>query len=449
MVAGGRYRRAGFTLVELLVAVAIFGILMTAVATIFFGSVRAARTGYQQMDAFERARGALTVLQDDLVSCYVSPQTGDVSNFYGTPIGMTFIATARNTSNPADVHVSRITYVIYNCWKDEYFTDLDDNPGEEPRQSCREPFPEALEYVWPDGHTSRLTGYPYWMLRYVEPDVTSLDALPFSLGDPLPVQQGTIAQTYGDLVDRLFRDEVPDEGENWNKHWNSDVTTPGLLTQEDRDHFRAKTYDLWIRMLAGGDNTIPVHFWRDVLPMLMYAKYRSVSPSVSPEEYKLTRAIARNYIVTENVLSIASPEQRAADPYGSRQGGYTVYFDYDYAFALPPLDPLDSSPLQAQCTGYGTGDPVFKYANSWWNDGYGHSLNCTRVKDWRNPCLSLTDQFTENLTGIVYCEDPRLPEIVTISFWLMFERPYPSAPDFKRLFSLQVNLPTGYTRQNE
>jgi hypothetical protein len=36
---------------------------------------------------------------------------------------------------------------------------------------------------------------------------------------------------------------------------------------------------------------------------------------------------------------------------------------------------------------------------------------------------------------------------VSVNIMLMFNAPYPSAPDFQKVFAMEVNLPAAYTRQ--
>jgi hypothetical protein len=64
--------------------------------------------------------------------------------------------------------------------------------------------------------------------------------------------------------------------------------------------------------------------------------------------------------------------------------------------------------------------------NCWWNDP--RSVNC-----WGDGS---------------FCSDTSLPEMVTVNIWLMFKAPYPSAPDFQKLFTMAINLPAAYTRQS-
>ena len=45
--------------------------------------------------------------------------------------------------------------------------------------------------------------------------------------------------------------------------------------------------------------------------------------------------------------------------------------------------------------------------------------------------------------------DPALPESILIELAFFYPSPYPSAPDFQRVFTHRVNLPTGYKRKSE
>ena len=362
-------KNPGFTLVELLVALSIFSILMTALVIIFVGALRTTQTGYQQMDAFERGRSALTVIENDLVRSYISHQSADLHSFYGTPIGMTFVGTTQMTSDPKDVNLARITYVIYNFNK-------------MPVEKIPEPFPVL------DENTEEVLGYeyPYPLLRYVEPGASDLDSFPINwdsdtvlppFPDSQPVHTGV---NFGELLNALC----------------GFSTTSADLTKSQQVLVRSTKCEIWMRMLAGGDNgpdsdhPIP-NFWRDVLG---YGKTTEDQDKVH-----------QDYVVTENVISSAWPGFRLIDPFGtpSIAGARTSSFDYDAAKAYALASPANPKP-----------------ASPWWNDAH--------AKNWPNA---------------------RLPEVVAANLWLMFSSPYPGAPDFQRLFSLEVNLPTGYTRAPE
>jgi len=168
---------------------------------------------------------------------------------------------------------------------------------------------------------------------------------------------------------------------------------PDQDTPEFADSYRrAKKCEFWIRMLAGGDNQAP-NAWS------------------SPQTYLRRDDLPDGdgflqFVLTDSVVTTVPPY----DIPGVVVPGYRAFpfsgpalFDYDYA--RPEENPLSS--------------------NSWWNDP--RSINC-----WG---------------GSSFCSDTSLPEIVSVNMWLMFKAPYPSAPDFQKLFTMQVNLPAGYTRQ--
>ena len=458
--SSGLRTSAGFTLVEILVAMAILLILMSAVFSLFVGSLRATQTSYQQMDAFERARGTLTVVENDIVSSFSSRQNAQLYNFYGTPIGMTFVGVSRS-EDTGDFNIARITYVVYNQQAgDEFLNALEDViPKVDP--TTGNPIFDSYGNQMTD--TYWRTGYPYALLRYVEPNVGDIDSFRFNLDDPLPSQQGNMAKTFRDVLCSVCQSEYRQTGDPRLNIPCGNLDNPDALDPYQREFVRAKKCEMWIRMLAGGDTgdiehpldnpPVPINFWHDpnvsgraeLLPLLL----RKDNPGLSFLQCQ-DRAQPGNYVVTENILSIAPPWIRQQYPFGVdalgnavRDVPRSIYFDYDYAYqtrpCAPPANKAIPKPECAECVGplgY-----VYKQMNSWWNDA--RSLNGNRSLDWRGPCLKVAP--VDNTSR--YVDDPRLPEIVQISFWLMFASPYPGAPDFKREFSLQICVPTGYQRK--
>lgn len=379
-------KNRGFTLVELMVAMAIFAVLMAGVTMIFMGSLRTTQTGYQQMDAFERARTALNLIEDDLVRGFSSHQSADVHNFYGTPIGMTFIGVMTATSEPKDVNVARITYVVYNPFRylSQYASCY---------QSCPRPSSGQMLDI---GEAWEYRPYVYPVLRYVQPNVGDLESFPFNLGDALP---GGSQRTYGNVLRDLCQYALNDP--------DFDYTRPDLSPRQEAT-VRAKKCEMWIRMLAGGDQwrppdlpsnldvSLPVDFWWDIL-----GGGCPSGPSNCPDP------LYRDYVITENVVSFVPPEQRYAAP-----------FD---------VDPYKDNPCEKH---------------------YFFYYRCTpRTTD-------------TPLADTQYCDNPgempprrcfwwpisRLPEVVQVTLRLGFSSPYPGAPDFDRTFTLEIQLPTGYTR---
>jgi prepilin-type N-terminal cleavage/methylation domain-containing protein len=385
----------GFTLVEMLVALAILSVLMVGLVILFNGSLRATQSGYLQMDAFERARAALTVIETDLVTGFTAHQQEDLRSFYGTPIGMTFIGVVRDTVNPTDVNIARITYAIYS----------DFDPATAISSSTL--FENALEQTDQNGTVlGTVPAYTYYLVRYIEPNVGDLDSFPVAWTDPIlqalidgAVCQATDRNNNGVCAELMSRTGCYlHEVDVW-----SDPGVSALCRECVEDAVRAKKRELWIRMIAGGDREAPSAWQR---------------PEFGGKK-------ASDYVVTGNILSTVPPGDRYNFAGDNWYAGI-AFFDYDYAYEKP----------------YDPGEPGAKRPNLWWNDW--RSLNCNDLLDWRIPA-GIKQQMTPSRSH--YCEDPRVPEIVTVGFWLMFDSPYPGAPEFKRRFSLEMYVPAGYIRQ--
>ncbi|MCF6285359.1 MAG: prepilin-type N-terminal cleavage/methylation domain-containing protein, partial [Candidatus Hydrogenedentes bacterium] len=97
----------GFTLTELMIAMAIFTILMSGLAAMFNSAVTATRQGYASIDAFESARSAMTTIDRDLSGAFVSDEFGDVYSFYGRPDGFMFVGVLD------DGQLGRVTYAFH------------------------------------------------------------------------------------------------------------------------------------------------------------------------------------------------------------------------------------------------------------------------------------------------------------------------------------------------
>ena len=385
------YRTAhGFTLVELLVALAIVVVVMAGLMMLFAGSIRAVRQGYQAMDAFERARGTLTVLENDLATAFASLDYGDTYTFYGTPLGMTFIGLDRSATGSKGL--ARITYVVYN------------DPGSIP-------FLDALEL----NLGGSVDAYPYPLLRYVEPDVAALDDFYIDWADPRgdgleppfdgdslePLLNAVLAETqprYGDDCEDCDRcQDCPDCA---NCQYDS-----ATLTEEQQQRVWAKKCELWIRMLAGGDGDDMVpSYWKDL---------RETNEGIV--NFGITDLNAEDYAVTENLLSTNSPIQRSANTFGPYTdtdnciGTSECHHFFDYRYR-PEVKVVQNA-----------GTPSF-----WWNGPCAYNWEDPDIEDWL-----------------------RLPGAVDVGFWLMFEAATVGAPEFKRWFSLQIDVPAGYSPPEE
>ncbi|MFP4500037.1 MAG: type II secretion system protein J [Candidatus Hydrogenedentota bacterium] len=103
----GAHRRRGFTLTELLVAMAIFIVLMGGLATLFANALGTTLFGYQQQEGFDKARASLGVLERDLASAFTASEYGDRYQFFGIEDGFTFVGLGD------DGALQRVTYVLH------------------------------------------------------------------------------------------------------------------------------------------------------------------------------------------------------------------------------------------------------------------------------------------------------------------------------------------------
>ena len=103
----GARHSAGFTLVELLVALAIFLVIMGSMGLLLSGSVRTVNQGYAMMNAMERARGSMSVLEADLKTAFASAEKRQYFQFYGEPNGFMYSGQLVNGG------FGRVTYAVH------------------------------------------------------------------------------------------------------------------------------------------------------------------------------------------------------------------------------------------------------------------------------------------------------------------------------------------------
>jgi prepilin-type N-terminal cleavage/methylation domain-containing protein len=77
------HSRSAFTLIELMVAVGLMAILLTMIATIFFGATQAFRNTRASIEIHESARAALNALVSDLTASEFTPYGTGLRGFFG------------------------------------------------------------------------------------------------------------------------------------------------------------------------------------------------------------------------------------------------------------------------------------------------------------------------------------------------------------------------------
>ena len=176
---------------------------MAGVTLLLIGSTRISQQGFQNQQAFEIARGAMSLMQRDLSRAFTARNHGDYYTFYGTPIGFTFVGIA-SPRDRGSGNVARITYVIHQ----------------------RDGAPVLRDVEGGDR-------YIYDLVRYVEPNVEDLYSFDVDWDTALTDGSGTLQ----DLID----DEVA-----------ASIPVPCLAAdipcrEQVEDAMRRQ---LWIRMLS-------------------------------------------------------------------------------------------------------------------------------------------------------------------------------------------------------
>ena len=413
--AGRRPRRkrarAGFSLIELLVAIVIFITVMSGVTLLFSGAIRASKQGFQNQDAFEVARGAMDIIERDLNRSFTSRDHGDVFNFYGTPIGFTFVGmvSADESSNP---NLARVTYVIHQsaAWQRLEAVPFDD-----------------------DDDIRRET---FALLRLIEPGGEDLESFPVDWdnigGGWALVDPPSGVSTLQDLI----QNEV------------SSAETRGTCDQGDISCFqeieRAKKRELWIRMLSGevaGVDGLP-----DIWPLLGPDRDEDGWPDgLDPEDF----------VVAENILNV---DHSTGEPLVDT----VPLIDSDHvAHASDPNGPFpesvfftyrDFGTTLANRVGLNEGKIVVPIDFFFWNDR--RNIEFMQFREGQilsdgadNDGDSYIDEADE-ANGINFGSplDARAPIEITMNFTLFFPSPYAGAPDFNRKFTMRIDLPTGYRR---
>ena len=410
------HNTAGFTLPELLIALAVFISVMGGVALLFVNSMRLTRQGFLNQEAYEEAQSALKIVETDLTRAFTSRQYGDYYQFYGTPIGFTFVGLASRDERESP-NLSRITYVVYRN--------------------------DASSLVRTDGE-EQIT---YSLLRYVEPGRDTLDDFPVKW-DEVPLNPanealGTVQGRINQVINSIRSLLCP----------NGDDPCLENFARQRETMERALKRELWIRMLAGGSvsdeipNAWALQNYLDAngRPVIdLGPRYQPPSeigmPSnpidTEPGEYIVTEHLVN--VVTQEAAGLPSDDVLTGDLAVNQLPGITeddaiISPDDRYFFAY--ADFVQEFQFDA------AGDPV--------RDRYGAPVYFVESKmrkfwnDWRN---ILVDTGATELDAIGSPLLPRIPARVTTHFTLFFESPYPNVPDFIETFDQAIDIPSGYHR---
>jgi type II secretory pathway pseudopilin PulG len=415
--------RAGFTLVELLVALAIFITVMAIVALVFSAAVRTTKQGAQNQEAFELARAAMRLFERDLSRAFTNRDHGDVYSFYGTPIGFTYVGMIAVDGQDA-YNLARVTYVIYH-------------------NSLNQLTGAVGQYETVDGAIVPT----YNLLRYVEPGVDNLDAYesPWTTTASLDSNNPTLE----DLVQRNV----------FEANCGTDLACQEVVERTARR-------EIWIRMLAGGDTDVP-SAW-DELDLFLD---RGLRPD--------------DFVIGENIRFLSADGVQCAATSSALESlleanGTPLDFD-DLLFTdaignvcarligdvnstpiFLPFDPVVDRFAAIPSPNSGP-QPYFNY----WDMGVIRGDLTTTADDkvtplaytfWNDARNLVSDGLDNDADGTVDEPDEqygvnvgspldaRLPLAVTVDFTLFFPSVYPGAPDFNQRFTQRIDLPTGSRR---
>jgi prepilin-type N-terminal cleavage/methylation domain-containing protein len=252
------HRSRGFTLVELLIATALFAIIMSAIVALFVASMRAVKSAYLASDAYETSRGAFAVVERDLTTVFTMRDYGDYYQFYGTPQGMTMIGLIRSADGSTTL--GRITYVIFPVIiKDGTETFYTTDPFNLPQLNTR---PVPIQFVSindnntpadPTDDFEEVDDFDVGtaaLIRYVEPGVEDLDSYPFDWNDLFVNPE--FGTSIKDELDQAVEDQYGEPQDS------SDPNVLVRLTSSQQEMLAAKKRELWIRMLSGQEYWIPL-----------------------------------------------------------------------------------------------------------------------------------------------------------------------------------------------
>ncbi|MEK7795798.1 MAG: hypothetical protein AAB353_14770, partial [Candidatus Hydrogenedentota bacterium] len=331
---------------------------------------------------------------------------GDYYQFYGTPIGFTFVGLASPDPNDSDPNIARVTYVVYHDVDDEIVGDIDSN--------------------------DRAT---YRLLRYVEPNAETLDDFPVQWDSPQLAGLDSGGLTVQDLID-------------------AEIAARCSGCDEEQAEFiaRIKKRELWIHMLAGGNDREVPNAWNIGPPLINIG------------------ADVNDYVISDNILNVFTNKLDPDGPGGPLPLVETTYVMHrdirpviqdasidDGGFVYPGIIQTDTDGIFA--TDWTLRTFFFTYADIMVSTDPDTGFQQTRAipsrfwSDLRNVGTEIGNNgldddndgfFDEPAVGNPFT--PRLPQNVTSHFTLFFPSPYAGAPDFERAFDQNIDIPSGYRR---
>ena len=473
-----RTRQHGFTLVELLVAMAIFITIMGGVTVLFTGAIRTVRQGNQQMDLFSMGRGMMTVMERDMSAAFTARELGEYFQFYGRAEGFMFVGKLENG------RLGRVTYVINpNADTREFETAINEpwqnvwervvtfaadrararglavRPAQDDASAYFQSFYPAPSGAFvnlgdlvedinrtPIDFTVRARSYA--LLRYQE-DVADLETFQpirdanSSLSyqwpyiDPLQPSRDRVDGSPEGVEEALYFDILNGIGGAGNDIRNAVSFANLQLHAINGDTvaalIAAKRREIWIRLLAGDGPTGVPGFWKN------------------PNDPTDTRPFAGDYVIAERILvraGLLAPDGSIelilpGDPgtrldallvpgifnYGALDNGGTEVYRRTFN-ALENLNASGYTNARQQTITYADflADPA------------------DRIKDYDEALVRALGERRDAALLAGSPLAPRLPALISPGLWFMDASPAPGAADFRRWFIQTIEVPSATGR---
>lgn len=448
--------KRGMSLIELIVAMAIFTIIMSGVMVTFTSVTNTVRRSYRTMDTFEATHGALMTVEQDVQTAFSAPAIGADFHFYGEPYGFVFVGIG------ADETLGRLTYAVHvdtsrmespatfgwrgervtipRDWNDVYVTGLE--------TYYTQPGPMDSQYV--DFEVEVLFGL---LLRKYEENINSAERFDELLDYRNVMTPSIFAADSTFETDRYDNEKFP-----WfckRSLWNSGVTPPWNI-QERMETVEQCHY--WLQLMHGPGLPMvqpwdPMYIWWNNFPGDDYYWFdhnvpASVPAIPDPKYFLWDHVVARDFVISSWILDPGTGE-RIIDP---NTGGWVSAF---------PTAPIFQYSVES---GRESGDirPVF---NTMFNQNYTYERPPSSGT-WRiafegyvqqlmgsNNAALMADDVTEmtryrDMYDVGNPLQSRLPSAFDINLFVINPPVTTSAPTDVFNFSQTIHLPSGFLRRN-
>ncbi|PCJ65153.1 MAG: hypothetical protein COA73_02860 [Candidatus Hydrogenedentota bacterium] len=463
----------GFTLVELLVSMAIFITVMSGVTLLFNSAIRTSKQGFQNQEAYEIARGVFNILERDLSRMYIAREMGHKHTFYGTPYGFTFIGMI-DSEDGSQQNLARFTYVIHQT--------VGRKTLEAVVTSDNENLPE-----------NELVRNTYSLIRFVEPGVDSLDSFPVDWKNTF-LSSDLGGGSMEDMVGNVFFEIIT---ANLLVDATNTVNPEPLCNDNDPDCraeiVRAGKRELWLRMMAG-DRVFRTVFLPDIWNLLgrdpadyviaenlLYVELEpdSIDDSLLVVIPKFTDlAFNLNHIAQITYEPVLGPDS-INTRYSPVEFNQDRISPKDYFFAYRTigernrrndLDTTQTFKQKVRADGTratrafpgllgGLWETEFIGIDfGYWNDfrNLEYVRNISRIDSiiFTNLPLQedevIIEKLNETIEGQMTTVGSPLggdtPESIIVNLTLFFESIYAGAPDFQRTFTQIFDVPSGHKR---